>query len=101
MANLYFDVRHLPRHLKNQKDFEVFMSFSDQLLRLRQQRDLNKAELSTDNASKHIDGDELESVDDGTAKRDIDEHSGSHVLDSLLSIAFVLILLFSRPRQHC
>jgi hypothetical protein len=46
MANLYFDVRHLPRHFRNQKQFEVVMNYSDQLLRLREDRDESSSKSS-------------------------------------------------------
>ena len=39
LANLYFDVKHLPRHLGKKQDLDVVMSFSDNMLQLKQRHD--------------------------------------------------------------
>jgi hypothetical protein len=39
LCNLYFDVRHLPRFMDQQKEYTVEMNFSSKLLRLNRRVD--------------------------------------------------------------
>jgi hypothetical protein len=54
LCNMYFDVRHLPRYLNNQMEYEVELQFSNQLLQLATRDDDQGAESNPDDSDEEV-----------------------------------------------